>query len=103
MKKVIRRNGGPSPSSLREMPEVDFTKVRVRRNPYAKRIAKEGISLQVGRGRPKRGAEVGPTVPRSVRFPAPVWRAIEKQAKAHGMPRHAALRAAVLEWLERVA
>jgi hypothetical protein len=41
------------------MPEVDFAKVQGHRNPYAKRIAKEGISLQVERGRPKRGAEVG--------------------------------------------
>jgi hypothetical protein len=103
MMKVIRKHRGPSPASLRETPEIDFTKARVRRNPYAKRIAKESISLQVGRGRPKQGSEVGPTVPRSVRFPAPVWRAIEKQAKASGMPVHAALRAAVIEWLMRVA
>jgi hypothetical protein len=103
MKRVSRRHQEPSRSSLREMPEIDFAKARVRQNPYAKRIATEGIVLQVGRGRPKLGAEVGPTVPRSVRFPQKVWKRLEKRAKAEGIPLHAALRAAVLEWLERVA
>ncbi len=44
----------PSKASLREMPEVDFSKARVRRNPYAARIAEEGIRIQAGRGRPKK-------------------------------------------------
>src|SRR5687767_14292691 len=74
MKKANRRHQEPSRRSLREMPEINFAKGRVRRNPYAKRIAAEGITLQVGRGRPKTGKEVGPTVPRSVRFPERVWK-----------------------------
>jgi hypothetical protein len=85
------------------MPEIDFAKAQVRRNPYAKRIASEGVVLQVGRGRPRLGAEVGPTTPRSVRFPKKVWKELEKKAKEEGIPLHAALRTAVLEWLERVA
>lgn len=93
---------GPSRSSLREMPEVDLAKV-ARRNVYARRIAEEGISLQIGRGRPKRGEEMGPTVPRSVRLPEPVWELLAARAKKEGIPIHAALRAAVLEWLRRVA
>jgi hypothetical protein len=44
----------PSKRSLREIPEVDFRKVRVRRNRYARRITAEGLVVQVGRGRPKR-------------------------------------------------
>ena len=31
------------------MPEVDFGKVRVRKNDHAARIAREGITVQVGR------------------------------------------------------
>jgi len=55
MKKAKKREvGEPSAASLREIPEVNFSKARVRRNPYAARIAKEGIGVQVGRGRPKR-------------------------------------------------
>ncbi len=100
MKKATRRrHRGPSAASLREIPEVDFSKVPVRRNPYARRIAAEGITVHVGRGRPKKGGETGPTVPRSVRFPASVWAHLERRAKAEGMPLHAALRAAVLAWL----
>src|SRR2546425_13167987 len=38
-------------------------------------------------------------VPRSVRFPARVWRHLERRAKAEGLPLHAALRAAVLAWI----
>ena len=103
MKKVNRKQREPSRSSLREMPEVDFTKARIRRNTYARRIAAEGITIQVGRGRPRVGAEVGPTVPRSIRFPERVWKKLERRAKEQGIPLHAALRKAVLEWLERVA
>ena len=100
MRKVTRRSTKePSRSSLREMPEVDFSKVRVRRNPYARRIAKEGLSVRVGRGRPKKGTETGPTIPRSVRFPASTWEHLERCARAEGIPVHAALRFAVIEWL----
>ena len=89
----------PSRSSLREMPEVDFKKAKVRRNPYARRIRAEGISIHVGRGRPSKGNEVGPTVPRSVRFPTIVWEHLERCAKAQGMSLHGALRAAVVAWV----
>ncbi len=98
-----RKQREPSKASLREIPEVDFSKTRVRRNPYAARIAKEGIVVQVGRGRPKKVLEVGGTQPRSVRFPGPVWKQIEAQAKAKGLTVHAALREAILAWLKTAA
>lgn len=54
MKKAKRaRHREPSKASLREIPEIDFTKVKVRKNPYAARIAKQGVVVQIGRGRPK--------------------------------------------------
>jgi hypothetical protein len=93
----------PSKASLKEMPEVDFTKVKVRRNPHAARIAREGITVQVGRGRPRRLTEVGGTSPRSVRFPDEVWEMLERRAKKEGMTLHAALREAILAWLEHAA
>ncbi len=73
-----------------------------RRNPYAARVAAEGI-VHVGRGRPKKGTETGPTVPRSVRFPAQLWKLLEAKAKAKadGLSLHSALRAAILEWAKR--
>ena len=104
MKKVTKRKQlEPSRDSLREIPEVDFSKVRVRGNPYAARIAKEGIVIQVGRGRPRKLLEVGGTRPRSVRFPDTVWRQIESRARAKGVSVHAALREAVLAWLRSAA
>src|SRR5437868_13738451 len=69
MKATGKKPREPSRASLREMPEVNFDKGKVRRNPYALRIAAEGISIHAGRGRPRKGTETGPTVPRSVRFP----------------------------------
>jgi hypothetical protein len=101
MKKASKRDQRPpSAASLREMPEVDFDKVKFRRRPeVAERIAAEGSTVHVTRGRPKKGEETGPTVPRSIRFPADVWRQLEARAKAEGVPLHAALRAAVLAWL----
>jgi hypothetical protein len=93
----------PSKRSLEEIPEVDFSKVRMRRNPYAQRIAEEGLVVQVGRGRPKRILEAGRTTPRSVRFPDRIWALLERRAKAKGITLHAALREAILEWARRGA
>jgi hypothetical protein len=93
----------PSKRSLEEIPEVDFSKVRVRRNPYAERIAKEGLYVQVGAGRPKRLLAPGRTTPRSVRFTERIWALLERRAKAKGMTLHAALREAIIEWARRGA
>lgn len=104
MKKAPNRSGhGPSKASLKEIPEIDFSKAKVRRNPYAKRIAREGLTIQTTRGRPRKGEEAGPSVPRSIRFPESIWEQIEKRAAAEGISLHAALRAAVLEWMARHA
>src|SRR5512136_1155434 len=97
MKKVSRPKE-PSKASLREIPEVDFTAAKLRRNPYAARVAAEGI-IHVRPGRPKKGTETGPTEPRSIRFPAPVWELLEKRAKAQGLTLHSALRAAIIDWV----
>jgi hypothetical protein len=100
MKKVPGKKARePSRASLREMPEVNFEKAKVRRNLYADRVAAGGISIHAGRGRPRKGTETGPTIPRSVRFPASVWRHLERRARAEGIPLHAALRAAVMAWV----
>ena len=93
----------PSRASLDEIPEIDFSKAQVRKNPYAKRIAQSGITIQVGQGRPKKVLEVGGTQPRSVRFPDAVWQKLEAQAQKRGMTLHAALREAILAWLKNVA
>ena len=75
----------------------------MRRNPYAARIAKEGFSIQVGRGRPQKHLEVGGTHPRSVRFPDIVWKQLEARAKRRGISLHAALREAIVAWLKNDA
>jgi hypothetical protein len=85
------------------MPEVDFRKVRVRRNPYARRIAEQGLVVQVGRGRPKKVLAGGGTTPRSVRFPERIWVLLERRARAKGITLHAALRQAILEWARKAA
>jgi hypothetical protein len=104
MKKVNRRTQRePSKHSLREIPEVDFRDARVKRNPYARRIAAEGLVVQVGRGRPKRLLESGGTAPRSVRFSDEIWALLERRAKAKGLTLHAALREAILEWARHAA
>lgn len=60
MKKAPSRRE-PSKASLREIPEVDFGSARVKRNPYAARIAADG-GIHVGRGRSRKGDETGPTI-----------------------------------------
>jgi hypothetical protein len=103
--RMHRRSAGPGPSkaSLSEVPEIDFSRSRVRKNAYAARLAKEGLEIQVGRGRPKKLLEVGGTRPRSVRFPDAVWAQLEKSARKRGLTLHAALRQAILAWLRRAA
>ena len=104
MKKASRKpQRAPSKASLREMPEVDFSRARVRQNPYAKRIKAEGLVVQVGRGRPQKLLEAGGTVPRSVRFSPAVWALLERRAKAKGLSLHAALREAIVAWARRAA
>ena len=97
------RHREPTRQSLDDIPEIDFSNRRVRRNPYAKKIAEQGATVQVGRGRPKKLFEVGGTHPRSVRFPDAVWKKLEKQAQKRGITLHAALREAILAWLKDVA
>jgi hypothetical protein len=89
----------PSLDSLKAMPEIDFTKAKQKRNPYAKRIAKNGIAVHVIRGRPPKGTETGSTTPRSIRFSSEIWKTLEDKAKSNGMTLHSALRAAVLHWV----
>lgn len=97
MKKVSKPKE-PSKASPREIPEVNFASTRIRRNPYAACVEAEGI-VHVRRGRPKKGTETGPTEPRSIRFPAPVWKLLEERAKAQGLTLHSALRAAIIDWV----
>ena len=104
MKKGSRRvQREPSKRSLREMPEVEFSDSRVKRNPYAGRIVAAGLVVQVGRGRPKRLLESGGTTPRSVRFPDEIWALLEQRARAKGLTLHAALRQAILDWARDAA
>jgi predicted transcriptional regulator len=98
MKKTTKHRE-PSAESLREIPEVDLS--HAERNPYARGIAIDGLQLQIGHRRPKVGTEVGPTETRTVRFPPQVWRAVERMAERRGLSTHAALRLAIVEWVQR--
>jgi len=107
--KRVKREGillvhdSPSAASLKEIPEADFGRVKVRRSNYAQRIKTSGLALQVGRGRPRAGAEVGTTVPKSVRLPPAIWKELEKRARAEGVAVHALVRKAILALLRRAA
>ena len=50
-----------------------------------------------GRGRPRKGAEKGRSIPSSIRCPVPAWTRREERAEAEGVSLQAALRAAVLK------
>ncbi|HEX7838190.1 MAG TPA: hypothetical protein VF469_12035 [Kofleriaceae bacterium] len=105
--KVIAREGisvvhdEPSAPSLAELPEVDFSQVQARRNAYAGRARRAVLQLKAGRGRPRRGQEVGPTPTRSIRLPMTVWEALEDAARDTGTTVHALLRLAVTDLLEK--
>jgi hypothetical protein len=98
----------PSTASLREIPQVDFSKVNgVRSNPYLERIRKAGgytvaidgrkpYFVRVGAGRPKSGEKREPTATRSVRLPATLWNELRSRAKTHGTNVNAEISAAIL-------
>ncbi len=78
----------------------------VRRNPYAARIAREGVTVSLirsGRGRPKKGTETGPTVTKTIRLTPAMWKQLEKLARAEGVSLHALVRHVLLSWLEHAA
>lgn len=85
----VRRNafagagepGGPSLAALWEMPQ----------------LAAEAVMLR--RGRPERGTS-RPTIARSVRLPAAVWKQLEAKARERDLNLHQAMRAALLGWLK---
>ncbi len=128
---IIKRQMSPTATSLRELPEIDFTQYRIRRNPYAGRMKREGVKvvhhepstaaliempevdfdharvrpnkfaiqadkvaskIQHGKGRPRKGDEVGITPARSLRLPETVWRALEREAQERVTTVHALLR-----------
>lgn len=88
----------PSRDSLSELPEVDFSGTPPRRRARSQTTA-AAITLQIGKGRPPRGAEVGPTTVRSIRLPASVWRSLEQRASHQRVTVHAVLRNAVVDYL----
>jgi hypothetical protein len=138
---TINRRMSPTAASLRELPEIDFSKYRIRRNPYAGRIKREGVKvvhdapstaaltempevdfararvrpnkfatqagkvaskIQYGKGRPRKGDEIGRTPARSLRLPETVWRALEREAQERVTTVHALLRELVVTHVSRV-
>lgn len=97
----VSRQREPSRASLREMPEVDFSKAR--RNPYAARIAKEGITIQIGRARPRQLVAPSAVPSVSVDLPKTLWKRVEARAAARGISVETALREAIIEWATEAA
>jgi hypothetical protein len=95
------KHGGPSKTSLVEMPEADFDRARARSNKYAEQAAEAASKIQYGKGRPRRGEEVGPTPARALRLPHAVWQALEREARDHSTTVHALLRELVVTHLNR--
>jgi len=89
----------PSEASLREMPEADFNRTRVRGNKYVASAAEKASNIQYGRGRPRKGDESGPTPARTLRLPAPIWKALEEEARERSTTVHALLRELVATYV----
>ena len=92
----------PSPAALAEMPEADFGRARVRPNKYATQAAAAASNIQYGKGRPRKGTEVGPTPTRSLRLPETVWKALEHEAEERATTVHALLRELIVTYVSRL-
>ena len=89
----------PSAASLRDMPEADFSRIRVRPNKYAASAAEKALKIQYGKGRPRKGAESGPTPARTLRLPTAIWKALEQEARERSTTVHALLRELVATYV----
>ena len=90
---------GPSAASLKDMPEADFSRIRVRHNKYVASAAEKAAKIQYGKGRPRKGDESGLAASRTLRLPAPIWKALEKEARERSTTVHALLRELVATYV----
>ena len=97
-----RRATEPSRASLRDIPEIDFSKAVVLGRGAAG-LRKAQTLLKTRQGRPKKGARPDGSTPRSIRFSDPMWHELERRAKRRGVPLHALLREVIAEWLTKAA
>lgn len=103
MKKITKkRAAGPSAASLREMPELDFSKAVVLGRGAAG-LRRARALLKARRGRPSQGTRPAGSSPRSVRFTDQMWLELERRAKRRGMTLHALLREVIADWLSKAA
>ena len=112
-KRPTRANSEPSAESLKEMPELDFSKsVRLGRGLHARKIAEAGgyvikpdgeaaHFVQTRQGRPRKGEPKATTQTKNVRLPPELWATIERVANDNGISLHAAMRQAMVEWLNK--
>ncbi|MBI4705985.1 MAG: CopG family transcriptional regulator [Deltaproteobacteria bacterium] len=93
----VERNGIRFVTATNARPVGD----RAVSNPYYRRIEQDGgVRLRVRPGRPRKGEPAGATTVKSVRLPPQIWERVEVQAEREGMTRHAAIRQAILIWLQ---
>ena len=100
--KKTRRATEPSRASLRDIPEIDFSKAVVLGRGAAG-LHKARALLKKRQGRPKKGTRPAGSSPRSIRFSDPMWRELEQRAKRRGVSLHALLREVIAEWLTKAA
>jgi hypothetical protein len=96
------RKQEPSQASLREIPEVDFSKAAILGRGAAG-LRRARALMTARRGRPKKGTRPDGSTPRSVRFSDALWRSVERRARARGITLHALLREVIADWLARAA
>jgi hypothetical protein len=97
-----KRAAEPSTASLREVPEVDFSKAVVLGRGEAG-LRRARALLKARRGRPREGARPDGSSPRSIRFSDAMWRDLERRARRRGIALHALLREVIAEWLAKAA
>jgi hypothetical protein len=112
-KKRMQKRTEPSAASLREMPEVDFSKAKKsgRGHYHRKAVAAGGYGdgpdgkrwVPLTPGRPPKGIDAEATSPKSIRLPEGLWERLDREAKKRGTTRHRLLRELIAAWLERAA
>ena len=92
---AVQRGGICFANPIKSLPHGN----RVASNPYYDRIVTDG-GVCVAMGRPSRHEKARPTVVKSVRLPPEVWKRVQDQAARERIPVNAAVRQAILIWLQ---
>jgi hypothetical protein len=96
-----RVEADPNTLAIEELQARYFESVKECEEEYGPDVPSIYLHLLPRRGRPKANEAVAPVQTKSVKMPPAFWNQFQTLSRSKGMTIHAAIRSALLEWVER--